>query len=760
MKISRLPQLLPACFRPSAQAGKTEPSAPKDEPRALSGAEQKWIEDAVQKAFDALPAKLVKEMANMPEVTDELVRLSSPQELKSEQEHRQLAAQLKADRSTAVGMIALHTVMKHIVAVRNKRWVGAELDRMSGQIDACAEAAIKHKLAQLSGQGAGMKKLMAQTVKEAGKPRPHYAVGLSAREEFALQSMSEVLMRRCLPQKGTPYTPAERRNFLAQRPVEEIRAAYLAFNQHMGAAFGEVFDAFDKRVRGDSLVAVDQRKLRKLASALQAQEWVPGSWLDGQQQRLAKALDNAAKGLPEESRDAWKEAYIAQFLGGHEQGHWPYPLTPLSDADSDAWYNACLEQEKNGHQLGAALQRSCESLPPHLRKEWKEKYLDIHHQCGNLNGIAASAAALWHIREKRMNEAARMPQKKVDPNQAQQWLQQAIETLDKSMGELEPEAKVRRDVPTRFSDLREAYDEPDHSAAPWKDTRNQEAIATIAGKTMLKSLRPEHRAGTLEALAAYGPSAVKWLRRGKLRIVSCPPEKCVVTTEQRDKSYEKSQAQERKSPTAFSSDFRFTNKSFDVGAYYASSYKALEKHRIILGADSTSDSYCVVTHELGHAVDSALTGKNRYSRTEAFSDKHKGLRQEHEDARKNASGITRYAETDRHEFFAESAVSFLGLEKRGYTTNRKLPGRSPYNADNLRVQHPATYNLLDTMFRSDFDMKRFKRALKHAHGMSPSKAPHNDERKTGGDTLPAIETIMESNWGKDILDRFGGTGGP
>lgn len=755
MKISHFQQLLPACFRPSAQTGKAEPPAPKDEPRKLSGAEEKWIEDAVQKAFDALPARLVKEMANMPEVTNELVRLSSPHGLKSEREHKQLAAQLKADRATAVGMIALHTVMKHIVAVRNRRWVGDELDRMSGHIDDFAQQAIQRKLAQLSGKGAGRKTLMAQVAKAAGKPRPHYTVGLSAREEFALQSMSEVLMRRCLPRKGTSCsthdTPSHRRFFLANRDVEEIRAAYLAFNQHMGAAFGEMFDAFDKRVRGGSLVAVDQRELRKLTSALQAQEPVPEPWLDEQQERLAKALDAAARCLPEESREAWKAAYIAQFLGGHEQGHFPYPLEPLSGADANAWNNACQEQEKNGHQLGVALERTCESLPPNLRKEWKEKYLEIHHQRGDLNGIAASAAALWKIREKRMNEAARMPARKVDPNEAQQWLQQAIDMLNNTM----------ENVPTCFSDLRAAYDEPDHSTVPWKDTRGQEAIARIAGKRMLKGLRPEHRAGTLEALSAYGPSAVKWLRRGKLRIVSRPLEKSVVTKERWNKGYAMALEQQGKAKKVLFSDHRHTDISFSVGAHYASRHKSFETHKIVLGVDSTPDSYFTVTHELGHAVDFALTGKNRYVRIDAFSDKHKGLRKEHEDANKNTRGITQYAETNRHEFFAESAVSYLGHEKRGYTTTRKLPGRSPYCADNLRAQHPATYKLLDTMFRSDFDLKRFKRALKiqHAHDTPPPEAMHNDERKTGGDALPDIETIMEQTWGDDILKQFDGTGG-
>lgn len=693
--------------------------------RQLNRFEQSRIDKYVRKAFQELPEKLVREMASNPPATQEVADLCGADR-----------KALENDRESAIGMIALHTVMRQVIEARNRYWHRDERERMSNQIDDYAQQAILREIKRLQKSGFGEMKAEASRV--ANKGVSHYTVGVSEYEAATLFHLSAHVMSACLDSAaaGTANGGTDRwkePNGERARTLheEDARKIYLALDPAMVEAFSALFTAYDKKVRKDSLVGVDRAEVERLDAAMRDARKHGSSedaWLRQQSANIVEAMNKACEKLPAELAGEFRMRYIGQFLqlvdpGGDGLKHYDLdlfaptaaalwkircdrrtqaanaPAVKIAEAETDAWLNKAL----------SGLNSLMEEYDHNSTQKWARSE----------NGPSADSSTNWGSDTLEALDAV--------------FLKRKYESANAD------DLKWRKLERGTFSDLREAY-ERNLSGVPWSDTRVQESIHGIAAPAM-KKLLPENQAATLDALAAYGKSTTEFLIRRGLLIGSLPKADTVISTQQLEGYYR--HQQEVIASRRFLRSERMADTGFAIWES-APSYHAqrvpntgnFPESYIAASPGGTVRMRAIMQHELGHAVDGTLlqtVGVQRskpawlpfplslpfafnrkvqdLSGANLFGQKCTVIQTAHAAAAKNGTGITSYAEADSKEFFAESMTAYTGRSGASYRTNAKLQGYDVFSPENLKAQHPKTYELIDELFRSNMDASNATRSL-------------------------------------------------
>jgi hypothetical protein len=628
----------------------------------LTPAHKKIIEAAIKSAFDILPERLVKEMANIPPATDEVAKL-----------YCTTADALEQERYTAVSMIAVHTVMEKLCEVRNQHWQRSERKANSTAIDTYAYQVISGLLKNENTLATLTKK--ADLI--ASKGLAHYTLGVSTREVFVLKQMTAALTKRCLT--SATFNQAKATEQLKQAPFREQQPAFTAFETEMGAAMAKVFAAYDERVRRKSVVGVNHTILNRLKKAIDhpsSSDKQDAEWLSAQTKELSDALNRAASRLPQDRQEVWKNAYLQRFL--------VFPMCQLED-------------------------------------------------------VSSTASAVWKLREARKADAKNARQVSIVRDTSSAWAKAAIDNLQAVMEEYsgcpvkgqptgaEPDTTLgfRRTKPT-LSDLRAVYD-GQRSGVPWHDTREQDAIEEIAAP-MMKKLRPEFRANTLEALATYGKKATLFFIVNGVKIRSSDLNMSVITEKRHQKIYGQAIKQQDKQtlkPFIQKIDsyknLRTKLNAFEVSNLRPSSHSAsMRRSRVVMSQRAVNRSYRTSLHELGHAMDRTLLVQTlpiykkyiTYYFADYISQKLPVLLKEHKQAKQNHTGITAYAETNVQEHFAEACMSYF-VPGGSYTARSNVDpmGRAILSPENLKALHPGTYTFIDELMGSGFTKREIYRHL-------------------------------------------------
>lgn len=664
--------------------------------RALSQFEKKRIEDAVHSALKELPARLVKEMENIPPANEKIARL-----------YQTTVAQLAFDRKTAMHMITLHTVMEKLIETRNKFWDRSGRELMSEQIDNYAREVILQKARSRS----VTKKTMVpynQCV------TAQYVVGVSQKEKNVLNKATQFLMGECVKLAHE----ADKNFDLSLRPIEEFEKAEMGFKSVMGGAFSEFFKQINSRLserdHKGSLIGINQRKLNQLNQCLCGDSNAPPDlsyWLGDWLRYMQVALTQAVSELPLETQNAWKYVYAKQFSSDH------YDLEYISDTGAALW--ELREIRKNQAHKAAVI-----PLP-----KIEEQNLMAQSMKG-LQAIIEEYDGKLITRSKKMS-CERHPFADTGQNKEEDIFGVTSERA------LKINAKWRGS----FSDLREAY-EDNRSGVPWKDTRAQESIEIIA-KPMLNQLAPEHHAGVLQALSAYGKNATQFFVERDIEIYSQRE-----TAYMCEKSIIPSAHVELKKKIAHGVAFAYPHPSL-----YVSNVLYEKKHEVsfmlnrgslvnsllkgnLVSASVSMAQSCVrnteatALHELGHVIDTtAQLRLQRYRvlptpyplalpliidyafRSCFYSEVSACVKFDYNHASLNQCGLSVYAETNCQEFFAEAAKAYVGCDGASHLTNVVTPGASVYSAVNLKMRHPNTFALIDELMRANLDLKKAERSL-------------------------------------------------
>lgn len=255
------------------------------------------------------------------------------------------------------------------------------------------------------------------------------------------------------------------------------------------------------------------------------------------------------------------------------------------------------------------------------------------------------------------------------------WLQTGLQGI----------REMIEDPTVEFSDQREAQDD-NRSGTPWKDSRLHQHVENMANPKMLARVRPHQRAAVLDALAAYGEKTVKLFNEDGVTIRTGREGYLLAVPDVNDKKEE----------IHYSPYQGIGNGKLAGPLVVASHYVPLTK-RVTLSHYHTEVLRDVAVHELGHALDGAIA-KQRYS-AEFFTERYTNLRTEFKNAKKDKTMITRYAQMNHHEMFAESAAAYMGTGNGSDSTFAKPEG-SIKSRENLQARHPVTAQFLDEVLRA------------------------------------------------------------
>ena len=242
-----------------------------------------------------------------------------------------------------------------------------------------------------------------------------------------------------------------------------------------------------------------------------------------------------------------------------------------------------------------------------------------------------------------------------------------------------------------FADLRQAQDD-NRSGTPWKDSRLHQHVENMADPNMLAQVRPHQRAAVLDALAAYGEKTVKLLNEDGLTIRTGT--KDIRTGTEEKPVFLRAFFSRKKN--IYNSPYQSQFNGKLAVPLRSISYFSTDK-KILLDETHTEVLRNVAVHELGHALDSAIAKQIEYP--VLFTDRYINLKTEYDNAKKDKTMITRYAQMDQREMFAESASAYMGVGC-GYDSTFAKPVGSIKSRENLQARHPVTAQFLDEVLRA------------------------------------------------------------
>ncbi|GIZ51362.1 hypothetical protein [Noviherbaspirillum aridicola] len=481
-------------------------------------------------------------------------------------------------------------------------------------------------------------------------------------------------------------------------------------------------------------------------------------WVEQQKAVVAQALDGACARLPERLRAYARHAYIQQFLRPcdmndlapfsaalweirskrRRQAERAKPLYPAR-TETDAWIDSalrCLRAVIEEHD-GSLMAEFDRPEPPAIRGNSaagsRQQQDDAITAVDDGRAREASSAVLSvHAGNMQQDDA-------ITPVGGGRAGEAGSAVLPVQAGKTWPPARKTRGT---FRDLREAY-ESNRAGVPWHDTRAQESIEKIAAPA-LKKLFPQDRAAVLEALTAYGDSATRFLLRKHLRVASRPRNKVVISEKRRKRIFVEADAQRGDIPPKHSERYPPADAGFRIWhsepseTQFRSTVRRGKGGEPKIIASPSPELTADMKHEIGHAVDCAIVsdmGLHRFNpdriptpyplsfpftaydvslilrRKNAYSRANREIKREHARAARDRTGISRYAETDTFEFFAEAMSAYVGSPDTSFETNVRKERADVYSPENLREQHPRTYAIIDELIRAGMNHRRAERSV-------------------------------------------------
>ena len=564
------------------------------------------INKAINQAFDSLPNRIQLEMSKLPRITPELAR-----------RYNTTVAQLQTDQVQAIKTVSLHTVLDQLKSATDEHWDRHSRQAQKSEINSYAQSAILDKLARLQTEQ-GLNALVAQAAK--GKVEPQSIYGLSQREFFALNRISESMIRKCLYQAIS--LPTAQSCSLSR---EDIERAQIQGDNTMAKVIESLYMAFDKFVRPND-AEPDMTQVRRLLGDT-SNDPVATQWLQDQQSSFNQQINDAFQ---------------------------PF-----------------------GENAGIAAQTI---LAAHLQ------------QAGNLRTAfvqdrSAFAGARQKLEQVRQEVSKR---EAVGTSDLKDWLQIGLQGI----------REMIEDPHSEFADLREAQDD-NRAGTPWKDGRLHQHMNNMLNPRMLAQVGPHQRAAVLDALAAYGEKAVKLLNESGVSIRTSseeyvPPEPPPEPPRDEENGSAGPAACVKEKKIYDSPYPRIDHGKLPV-TFNTNSHYCVETRNIKLDENHTEVLRNVAVHELGHALDAAIAKQIEYP--VLFTDRHINLKTEYDNAKKDNTMITTYAQTDHREMFAESASAYMGVGY-GHDSTFAKPVGSIKSRENLQARHPVTAQFLDEVLRA------------------------------------------------------------
>lgn len=603
------------------------------------------LRPVIDQAFADLPRCIAIEMSRLPRITDDVV-----------QHYNTTIEQLQRDQAQTASMLSLHKVFDGIKSLTDQHWDLHDRYLNAENFNSCARKLILEKLDQFQQQD-GLDQLLLTSVVPSSIPAQS-VLGISQRESFALNRITECFIRECLESKSSLSLKHDslEEELIKSRSGAERKKAYISTCDAMADSVKVLYREFDRFVRragelpdmnrvqhilmnlGDSRVKLDEQARQSSPSMQAANEW-----LLRQKTNFNDRINEVFDELPAVSREAFRNALLNTYL--QEAGN--------------------------------------------LKTAW-------------VQDLTAFSGAHYQLEQIRQNENKIPP---ISVDESRLWLKTGLDGLREVI------------MSNDFSDLRDALDD-NRSGTPLTDTRLREHIQNLAGSEMLNNLRDEHRAAVLDVLAAYGEKTVCLLRGYGLQILSGDKYGGLSDTKQVEDGYKgadrlRSALDGWLSAYAPANSINKVDLQENIDSTKDTRFKSQSnsfmnpKRRFIVLSDYHTDSgRGAMAHELAHALDAALAmqlnlllGDRLVSKPWYFSDLYTNIQVEYKKIKEKRQGITTDAHKNARELLAESAAAYLSLS-HGFERTYAKPRNAIKSRDNLWKQHPVIAQFLDEVLRA------------------------------------------------------------
>lgn len=658
-KIPSVP--LKRLFRPVAWA---KPSNP-----------ERWLNKVIDSALKELPAKVLGEMSNFPQVDHQLA-----------DQHGTTVFNLMSDYEHLAATHATYHLAHSVNVAMNKDWGPAARQMANEKISGMAQTLILRKLEQLLDPGQ-LNALTDSLGKHSHVTAPD---AVSQKESFALTQLTDSLIGHVLTESqlandfnqfyesviddfkvsDNPYgreaneyaddpnpyyqmldelghiqysyngppsdeSAAGMNRILGHLSPAELKQAHLNLFAALESGLTGFYEAFDKYVKSDpSEFAQSTAKVKELVTALStssASEVSPEAqqWVETQKEKFKLTINQALDGLNSKTRGALLATIVAPHL----------------------------------QKLGDLYTSQARNLPA---IQSASNNLDMQRQ-QNSSGMRSEVG----FGEKK-------------------WIiQSALKGLKNTIGQY------------GFADVRQAYAD-NRSGYATKDTGMQRHTAKVAGSTMLKGVAPMHRGFVLSALSDYGQEVTSFLKRRGVKVQTAEVGKGLSDRPQRsfEQVYSDYSQPRAVKPTIFTRKQNAERLTSLPATANMVSYEAQnlglphfdgQKNEVVMSRLFSSGGEYFAAHELGHALDFSLGKKEQ----QFFSPTEPSMVDEYKQNIRNQDGITVYGQSHLLETFAESAAAFLNQHGPGSSHESWTGQNDLFSRENLKQRQPVMEAFMD-----------------------------------------------------------------